>query len=166
MDNQREQLCWSCEKACHKNICVWVRTLTKRPQGAIVNKLGYIVECPKYKKDKYWNPSTTKSLAKKYGITHKTFENYKSKLAEIFGCKITDEDVDTFLASYRQPIKYRSKDMKKTFYIKVAIDVPENIKFKVNNDFEIAEGLKQALENNIEQECKTSIVVAMDKKFI
>lgn len=56
--------------------------------------------------------------------------------------------------------------MKKNFYIKVVVDVPEHLRSQLNSDFEIAENLKQALENNIEQECNTSIVVAMDKKFI
>ena len=107
MDNITKQLCWSCAKACNKNKCVWVRTLSEIPAGAVVNKFGYIVHCPEFVKDDS-TVSTIFQLALKYKITLRTYFRIKSKLNSIF-TNITEKDMSVFLKYNRENSNIKEK---------------------------------------------------------
>lgn len=67
-----KQLCWSCEHACNKHECVWVRTLKKHYKGTKLDADGYIIECPKYKHDGMLY--TIEDKAKALGITKRRYQ--------------------------------------------------------------------------------------------
>lgn len=100
-----KQKCWNCSKACDETQCVWVKTLSEYPLGAIVDDNGFIVSCPNFQEDeiiikknknKYL---TIDDLAKKYNISVRTYSRISSRLKSIFG-KANKNDMLVFLRSH------------------------------------------------------------------
>lgn len=50
MSNGYRQKCWLCKKATNGNLCSWPKDLIK-PKNCIVDKNGYIVDCPCFELD-------------------------------------------------------------------------------------------------------------------
>ena len=86
------QKCWTCKYATDKDDCIWVRTLKKHYKGTKIDDEGYIIECPKYEKDKLLY--TTKEKAKAIGVSIVTYCKTRVLLKQINSTMSVEEYIE------------------------------------------------------------------------
>ena len=106
-----KQLCWTCEHACNKHSCVWVRTLKKRYKGTKLDNDGYIIECPKYKHDgQIYN---VRDKCKSLGITYDRYKIIKITLRNQIYKNKNINSVEDYL-KYQEEKKKRRVEKSRT----------------------------------------------------
>jgi len=125
------QLCWKCEYACDISKCMWVRTLTKRYKETKVDEDGYIIECPKFKHDKFLYDD--KERAEALGVSLSSYLRIKATIRQK-ELNITPEE-------YFYIREKKKKEREK--FSSLSIEEQKRLKNFKNNFYKIMKNLKK-----------------------